>query len=419
MRSRLVFVGFFPGGRRSSSKLLLLFRHGRMVRHLALLVLSTVVAFQPACWPPRMKMRSAASFSDMDPKLDIEFTPEEGYDLADAPRYSVRDWMTNLCNLPQSMVLSRIASHLLFNILWSVAVVFWFTSHPDVEVHGMNLPFELSGGIIGVGLAFRTSQSYDRFWRGRDLWALVINKSRSLARLSAAYAMVLTDESPPRDDDDAFAATHSEEVHEEIVRWTVAFAIALKQHLRSERNLAEFDCLNELERSRIATAKHVPLSCCYALSTAIDAYRQPSGVVVGGRQPQVSHKTSEGRALLWWQMEALVTELQDAIGQTEAIAGTPMPQVYTRHTSRLLSVWTLSTPVVLGAGGFPLLFVPLATAIVSWMLLATEEIGHLIEEPFGLDQPQLLPLDRYCNVIKKDLYEQNAVRRRAFYRFDA
>ena len=34
------------------------------------------------------------------------------------------------------------------------------------EKTDLTLPFELSGGILGILLAFRTGQSYDRFWEG-------------------------------------------------------------------------------------------------------------------------------------------------------------------------------------------------------------------------------------------------------------
>ena len=57
----------------------------------------------------------------------------------------------------------------------------------------------------------------------------------------------------------------------------------------------------------------------------------------------------------------------------------------------------------------PLLLVPPATALLSWMLLAMEEIGHIIEEPFGIhdDRPKILPLQRYCDIVSRDLAEEN------------
>ena len=103
-------------------------------------------------------------------------------------------------------------------------------------------------------------------------------------------------------------------------------------------------------------------------------------------------------------MESFCKELMDCVGEGEAIAGTPVPVSYSRHTSRLLSIWTLCCPFVF-VQCLPPLAVPFVTVIVSWMLLATEEIGHVIEEPFGIheDRPNILPLQRYCDVIEKDV----------------
>lgn len=72
----------------------------------------------------------------------------------------------------------------------------------------------MSSGILGVLLAFRTSQSYDRFWEGREIWATVIAKSRSLAR----NLMYLDDPDP--------------EYMKRATRWLEAFPIALMQHLQ-------------------------------------------------------------------------------------------------------------------------------------------------------------------------------------------
>ena len=53
-------------------------------------------------------------------------------------------------------------------------------------------------------------------------------------------------------------------------------------------------------------------------------------------------------------------------------------------------------------------------AVVSWVIFATEEIGHIIEEPFGQgladdpdettsEQLEVLPLGRYCRDIAADV----------------
>ena len=45
-------------------------------------------------------------------------------------------------------------------------------------------PHEAVGSFIGLLLAFRTSQSYDRFWEARTIWDGVYSSIRSITRLA-------------------------------------------------------------------------------------------------------------------------------------------------------------------------------------------------------------------------------------------
>ena len=122
-----------------------------------------------------------------------------------------------------------------------------------------------------------------------------------------------------------------------------------------------------------------------------------------------------------------------------------MPLSYSRHTSRFLTVWTLTFPFFL-AGHYGPMVSCIAHFFVCWALLGTEMVGHMIEEPFGTrvnfppppklwipsfvaqtqawqdfestylgqsttvpqeawarDPQENLPLLRYCNVIQQDI----------------
>lgn len=329
------------------------------------------------------------------------YSDEVGYTLDAPTRYSIKDWWFNLQNIGSSSVLERIGGHLVANTVWSVVVVSCYGSWlvyaqdneaPWVGIVGLDYgsraddfdwfaPFTLSGGILGILLAFRTGQSYDRFWEGRQVWARVVNRVRAIARASRSYATF-------DDDDDVVSGV--------LLRWLAAFPLALKQHLRGERDVDAFDMLLGGERRDLESADNLPLAVSYALSAEVDGIRR------------ASEDSQAASQLLWWQMESMILDLQDAIGDAEAIAGTPVPLSYSRHTSRLLSIWTLLSPVIL-LKALPLPLIPPATVLVSWMLLATEEIGHIIEEPFGIhdDRPKILPLQRYCDIVGRDLHEQN------------
>ena len=78
--------------------------------------------------------------------------------------------------------------------------------------------------------------------------------------------------------------------------------------------------------------------------------------------------------------EHLVGELVSCVGGCELIRRTPVPFMYSRHTSRALTWWCGTLPLVLvdllGAAALP------SMAGICWCIFGIEEIGHLIEQPF-------------------------------------
>ncbi len=80
--------------------------------------------------------------------------------------------------------------------------------------------------------------------------------------------------------------------------------------------------------------------------------------------------------------ELSLGELTHAVSNCERIVKTSVPLAYSKHTSRFLSVWLFSLPLVLVETlGWRL--VP-AVAIISWALLSIEEVGNTIEDPFNM-----------------------------------
>src|SRR4029077_10328464 len=68
----------------------------------------------------------------------------------------------------------------------------------------------------GMLIVFRNNCSYDRYWEGRKLWGNLVTQSRNLMRTASAFM------TEPADD---------------LGRLITAYAIALKQHLRSHADL--------------------------------------------------------------------------------------------------------------------------------------------------------------------------------------
>jgi predicted membrane chloride channel (bestrophin family) len=85
----------------------------------------------------------------------------------------------------------------------------------------------------------------------------------------------------------------------------------------------------------------------------------------------------------------------------EKIYSSPVPLVYTRHTARYLSVWSLLLPCALyssfSGAGAPWVVLP-ASAVIAFFLFGVDELAMQLEEPFSI-----LPMQTFCD----DIYESN------------
>ena len=139
--------------------------------------------------------------------------------------------------------------------------------------------------------------------------------------------------------------------------------------------MVDADLITDEQVDACMAAKNRPMYCIGAMS---------HNLRVAGVEPM-------GRA----RMDTSLQTLVDLTGACERIFKSPVPLVYTRHTSRFLTTFLLFLPF----GLWPLFAsswnhvatVP-ATAIIGFFLLGIEEIGIQIEEPFSI-----LPLEALCD----------------------
>eukprot|EP00962_Isochrysis_galbana_P054517 scaffold26103_cov124-Isochrysis_galbana.AAC.1 len=95
------------------------------------------------------------------------------------------------------------------------------------------------------------------------------------------------------------------------------------------------------------------------------------------------------------RIDSSITTLVDLTGACERIFKSPVPLVYTRHTSRFLAFFLIFLPFglwpIMGDSWNHWATVP-ASDVIAFFLLGIEEIGIQIEEPFSI-----LPLEALCN----------------------
>jgi len=226
-------------------------------------------------------------------------------------------------------------------------------------------PFTLSSSALGLLLVFRTNGAFQRFFEARALWGALINYSRNMVRQGSMHL------------------TNARDL-EELTRRTIAFARALKLHLRYEADKEavgrrEMEALlGKKEADKLLAAKHRPCQAITDLTSLLRSTDMPAYAVPA--------------------FDRTLEQFSNQLGACERIFKTPLPLIYTRHTARFLTIWCLMLPFCLYnemKGSIAL--IPVVAAISAFML-GIEELGVQIAEPFSV-----LPLENMCDGIQASL----------------
>lgn len=253
----------------------------------------------------------------------------------------------------------------LFGLL--ISVLYFFNFSVSWPILGSVVP----SIVLGLLLVFRTNTAYDRFWEGRKCWGVLNNNIRNLSR----QIWVSVIEEKPEDRAEKIAA----------MKLLVAFAIAMKLHLRNEPiNVELEEMMPSTHYYKLKTMNNPPLEIAFWISDYLQ-------------------KQYEDQRLSLYQltaMQELLNGMVDMLGGCERIQKTPMPLAYAIHLKQLLLIYCLLLPFQLVKDlGF---FTGAIISLIAFTLFGIEEIGIEIEDPFGRD-PNDLPLDNICNNIKRNL----------------
>jgi len=278
--------------------------------------------------------------------------------------YDPKAWMKVTCSVSGTVlprVIGRVAViALVAAALW--AIVYWM---PDLGAYLK--PFKplghtLIGVALGLLIVFRNNCSYDRYWEGRKLWSVIINSSRNLLRGATAFVGDTRD----------------------LAKLVAAFPLALKQHLRNEKDLTEVKELIPLEIvEQAAATAHPPLILALHISQWIKAR------VRDGKLDPIMAES----------FDTYVRAMVDSAGGCERILRTPIPFAYAVHIKQLLLLYLFTLPFAL-VTDMGWVAIPTA-AIIAFGMLGIEEAGVEIEDPFG-DDPNDLPIETICATIGRD-----------------
>ena len=101
-------------------------------------------------------------------------------------------------------------------------------------------------------------------------------------------------------------------------------------------------------------------------------------------------------------IEERLRGLEACVGGNERLFSSPIPPTYTRHLSRVISLWLLLLPVSLVVnGGLSTSATAFVVSIASYVFVGVDEVGMEIENVF-----QLLPLQQLAAVTQRDVQNQ-------------
>jgi putative membrane protein len=170
------------------------------------------------------------------------------------------------------------------------------------------------------------------------------------------------------------------------VGWTIAFAHATRRSLRGEKEVPELvTLLGAEEAARVAAARHLPSY----VSARIAA------ILAGALAEQ------QMSGFAFQQADRDRSQLLDHLGGCERIRKTPLPLAYAVKIRQFIVVFLVALPFGLIARiGW---LTPLVTILVAYPILALDEIGAELQQPFSTASLNHLPLDEICATIEGDL----------------
>ena len=254
---------------------------------------------------------------------------------------------------------------IVFGLLASVVTL--VHSYPAFNLGIPVAPYEVLGVALGALLVLRTNAAYERWWEGRKLWGGIVNQCRNLAIQALSYG--------PDDPD----------WRRQIVGWIVSFAHVARHSLRAERHLPELDRLvGAVKAQRIASVEHMPTTVA---------------LVIGRLLREGADRGMDRFAFVRAEEER--AKLIDHMGGCERILKTPLPEAYSIEIRQFIFVFLLALP-------FGILLkvewlTPIITMLVAFPILALDEIGVELQNPFSERRLNHLPLDQICEDLERNL----------------
>ena len=210
----------------------------------------------------------------------------------------------------------------------------------------------LLGTAISLVLAFKLSQSYDRWWEARKIWGAIVNDSRSLAIQILNFT---------RSNQNAENKTAAHK----LIRRQIAWNYALGDALRKKDPLAKVESyLSAEEYERLKKEQNVPFRLVDFHSADL----------------RDLHEKKALNDFQQVQIDSTLVRLIDSMGRAERIKNTVFPTTYRLflHFFILLFLGILSFSLAELEG----VWQPMIVLVISIPFLLLERTAYHLQDPF-------------------------------------
>jgi putative membrane protein len=288
-------------------------------------------------------------------------------------QYNPKDWLNFIFRFHKSDTFRKLFPMILLICVYSGIVAFFEINYwkwnENNKVKNIVVMHSLLGFVISLLLVFRTNTAYERWWEGRKLWGALVNNSRNLALKVNALL--------PKSD------MQNRNFFKTVIP---QYAVALKNHLRSESTRLALDEAAHPELNELDHDKHLPNQLAALL------FKKANDLFEAGK--------IKGEQLIIINSE--LQSFAEICGACERIKNTPIPISYSAFIKKFIFFYVMTLPwgYVFSLG---YLVIPVV-GFIFYVLASLELVAEEIEDPFGTDSNDL-PMDKICDNIQKHISE--------------
>lgn len=218
------------------------------------------------------------------------------------------------------------------------------------------------GTAVSLLLAFRTAQSYERWWEARIIWGAIVNDSRTFIRQLIQFL-------PPSES--------KQSIIESFVQRQIVWCYALSESLRKT------DFSEKVNR--------------YLNQENIGEHNIPNALLNRHSEGLAEMGLQEFKQL---QVDTTLSRLCDAMGKCERIKNTVFPRSYSLLVHLLIYVFATLLPF--GLDDKYIVVEILLTAIIPLIFIAIERTAIVMQDPFE-NTPMDTPMTNLSTTIEINL----------------